>query len=303
MPFPFTCPHCNLETLVDDEYAGQSGPCAGCGKTVMIPFRMGLPVTVAGTIASPPRVKPSTIAVIVVLSILGASAVFTIFMVLISPSIQVARDAIAKTSCRSNLQRIAEALKQYEIEHGTLPPAFIPDAVTGKPLHSWRVLILPQLGEASLYEQYNFGEPWDGPNNSRLFNSMPSVFACPADPDAITKRETNYMVLVGPKTLFPGAKPATMGAITDAPETTILVTEAPVSGVVWTSPKDLNATRMQFTINNGTAGEMGSYHPGGINAVMVDGSVRFFEDNFPTDYIQGMSTQAGGEDIPWEILE
>jgi uncharacterized membrane protein YhaH (DUF805 family) len=37
MPIPFTCPHCGRQTTVDDRYAGQSGPCAGCGGPVTVP--------------------------------------------------------------------------------------------------------------------------------------------------------------------------------------------------------------------------------------------------------------------------
>jgi hypothetical protein len=37
MPFLFTCPHCGAKTSVAEQYAGQSGPCAGCGRTVTIP--------------------------------------------------------------------------------------------------------------------------------------------------------------------------------------------------------------------------------------------------------------------------
>jgi len=37
MVIPFTCPHCGLQTNVPEEYAGQSGPCAGCGQTITIP--------------------------------------------------------------------------------------------------------------------------------------------------------------------------------------------------------------------------------------------------------------------------
>jgi hypothetical protein len=36
MPVPFTCPHCGHQTLVQDQYVGQSGPCAGCGQTVTV---------------------------------------------------------------------------------------------------------------------------------------------------------------------------------------------------------------------------------------------------------------------------
>ena len=37
MPIPFTCPHCGLYTTVGDEYAGQTGPCNGCGAPVTVP--------------------------------------------------------------------------------------------------------------------------------------------------------------------------------------------------------------------------------------------------------------------------
>jgi len=36
MPIPFTCPYCGNQTLVDDQYVGQTGPCARCGKTVTV---------------------------------------------------------------------------------------------------------------------------------------------------------------------------------------------------------------------------------------------------------------------------
>ena len=38
MPINFTCPHCGATTDVADQYAGQSGPCAHCGKTITVPL-------------------------------------------------------------------------------------------------------------------------------------------------------------------------------------------------------------------------------------------------------------------------
>ena len=38
MPIPFACPHCGLRTEVAEQYAGHTGPCAGCGRTVTVPF-------------------------------------------------------------------------------------------------------------------------------------------------------------------------------------------------------------------------------------------------------------------------
>ncbi len=301
MPLPFNCPHCGLETLVDDEFAGQSGPCAGCGKSIVVPFPVGGPAAMPSRTATR-GVSPRMVALVVVLSILAASVVFMLMITLVFPMFHVARDVVHKSQCRSHLVRIAQALKQYEVEHGTLPPAFVPDT-NGKPMHSWRVLILPQLGEHGLYGRYHFDEPWDGPNNRQLVSLMPDVFACPADPDAKSKAETSYMVFVGPQTLFPGGTSMRTADIDDDLATTILVTETPVAGVVWMEPKDLNATRMQFTINSGSNGEVGSYHPQGVHAVMANETVRFLDHLFPTDYLQSMSTPKGGEDVPWEVLD
>jgi hypothetical protein len=36
MPISFTCPHCGHQTLVHDQYVGQSGPCAGCHQIVTV---------------------------------------------------------------------------------------------------------------------------------------------------------------------------------------------------------------------------------------------------------------------------
>ena len=38
MPIPFTCPHCDHETLVEDKYAGESGKCVECGKPITVPL-------------------------------------------------------------------------------------------------------------------------------------------------------------------------------------------------------------------------------------------------------------------------
>jgi hypothetical protein len=38
MPISFVCPYCGRTTSVSDEFAGQSGPCVGCGRTISIPI-------------------------------------------------------------------------------------------------------------------------------------------------------------------------------------------------------------------------------------------------------------------------
>jgi type II secretory pathway pseudopilin PulG len=300
MPFRFACPECGIETLVDDEFAGHTGPCAGCGKTITVPFGTGL--SAVTTRKSTGRYQWRTVSLVVVSSIVAALFVFSVLLWLVFPLLQRGTAVVQRMQCQSNLKQIAQALKQYELEHGTLPPAYLTDD-TGKPVHSWRVLILPQLGHRGLFERYRFDEPWDGPNNSTLVNQMPDVFACPADPDARTKGETSYMAVVGPGTVFPGKTAVSTGMIRDDHSQTILIAETPAAGVVWMQPKDLDATRMKFAVNGAMSGEIGSLHPDGANVVTVDGNPRFVSELFLDEYLHGMSTANGGEDIPHESLE
>ena len=41
MPQIFTCPHCRRTSTIADEFAGQSGPCAGCGRIITVPLNPG----------------------------------------------------------------------------------------------------------------------------------------------------------------------------------------------------------------------------------------------------------------------
>src|SRR5579872_5845935 len=80
-----------------------------------------------------------------------------LFQFAIAPAIQSARDAARRTMCLNNLHSIGLALFNYSADYGSLPPAYIADE-TGRPMHSWRVLLLPYLGHQELYDAYNFSE-------------------------------------------------------------------------------------------------------------------------------------------------
>ena len=111
-----------------------------------------------------------------------------------------------RAACMNNLKQIALALENYQAAYAVFPPAFIADE-NGKPMHSWRVLILPFLEQQALYDQYDFGEPWDGPNNIKLLGKMPPFFRCPSSsPGPAASTATSFVVITGPGTMFPGAE-------------------------------------------------------------------------------------------------
>jgi len=97
------------------------------------------------------------------------------------------------------MQRIILAMLLYEREHGTFPPAFTVDA-DGKPLHSWRALLLPYLGERQLYDNLRLDEPWDSEHNRQYHGTTVAVYQCPAA--ATGDGKTNYTVIVGKDTPF-----------------------------------------------------------------------------------------------------
>ncbi|HZL89302.1 MAG TPA: DUF1559 domain-containing protein [Pirellulaceae bacterium] len=203
--------------------------------------------------------------------------------------------------CGNNLKQFAIALLSYHDRYGTLPPAYVADQ-NGRPMHSWRVLILPFMEQQALYNLYRFDEPWDGPNNSKLlkyglpYNKCPSVDANgPAKKDT----ETNYLVVVGPKTAFPGDKCVALSDITDDKGNTILVVEVHNSGIHWMEPRDLHVTQMARTINAAKGQGISSQHTGGANVAMSDGSVRFLSaEELTAADVESLLTIAGNETSP-----
>jgi prepilin-type processing-associated H-X9-DG protein len=256
----------------------------------------------ATVVGIPQRRRPTiSVALIAVAALAAGAASLGVIIGILLPAVGAVRAAGHKHSCKTNLQRIGEALSQYEAEYGTLPPAFVADA-TGRPMHSWRVLLLPYLDEEGLSVQYNLDLPWDDPRNLQLAKSVPAVFACPADPNARSLGESNYMVIVGPSTLFPGKSSKRIRDVVDDLSTTLVVVETPAEGVPWTQPTDLTVDKMQFVINGQIGKEVGSSHPGGASVLMADGNVHFLSELLPADYLSGMSTIDGDETIPNMVL-
>ena len=63
-------------------------------------------------------------------------------------AVQQVRQDARRNACKDNLRQIGLALSAYHEEYGSFPPAYIVDAA-GRRMHSWRVLILPYLGQSN----------------------------------------------------------------------------------------------------------------------------------------------------------
>ena len=106
------------------------------------------------------------------------------------PRIMRWKRPVGERTCSNNLRRIALGMLLYQHEHGTLPPAYTVDA-EGKPLQSWRVLLLPYVGEEKLFAQIRLDEPWDSEHN-RQFHDAPSPSINAPAPDEAARRRTRW---------------------------------------------------------------------------------------------------------------
>jgi hypothetical protein len=186
------------------------------------------------------------------------------------------------------------AVANYQNAHGCYPPAYLADR-DGRPMHSWRVLLLPYLSQNEVYNAYNFAEPWNGPNNRRLADQIGSIYrrlGLGSDQAA----STSFVAVVGPQTAWPGRTPVTDKNLGDGPTNTLLVVEVPDGQYLWMEPKDLEFDRMSFRINDGSGRGLGS-RLGGARVVSAAGTVRTLPDNFDPGTLRAMLTANGGETI------
>lgn len=154
---------------------------------------------------------------------------------LVTPAIQT-REASRRLSCAHHLMNLQLALINYHDAHHAFPPLYAADG-KGKPLYSWRVLVLPYLDRPDIYKQYHFDEPWNSAENRRLANLWIPNFSCPALDDR--NGNTTYLAVTGPGTVWSEHGGITLTDIADGPEQTVMLLEVPQRPVNWSEPRDI----------------------------------------------------------------
>jgi hypothetical protein len=185
---------------------------------------------------------------------------------LLTGAMQLASANADRHSSMNNLKHLSLAIHNYYDKRKQLPDRAIRDK-DGKPLLSWRVAILPWLGENKLYEEFHRDEPWDSEHNRKLIDRMPVVFK---NPDTAQKHpgRTRYLAPVGEKLAFPPAGGLKFKEFTDGTSKTIMIVEAGADrAVIWTKPDDLEIDLADPTkgLTDGKAN---------FNTAFVDGSAR-----------------------------
>jgi hypothetical protein len=216
-------------------------------------------------------------------------------------------DAAGRQIAVGNLRQIVAAMHQFHDANGFFPAGVAAKGAVGL---SWRVQVLPNLGEDALFKQFKLDEPWDSEANKKLVEKMPSVFwsrgkSAPAGHTFLRTTigpQGMIQTFPGQKGLPPGAQPGQpvpgrkISGIADGTSLTILVVEA-AEAVPWTKPEELPLQGDAFAKGPLTVPKLGGPFDGGFHAAMADGRVTFYKADYPPGDLFKMLTPAGGEPV------
>lgn len=201
---------------------------------------------------------------------------------------------VPRQASANNLRQLALGMHNYYNDYNGFISAISDKG--GKPLLSWRVAILPYLGEDQLYKQFKLDEPWDGPTNKPLLEKMPRVFA---PVRGLTKEPfaTYYRVFVSPAdakpcAMFVGHAKTTFATVSDGSSNTLLIAEAR-DAIPWTKPDELVYDPKK------PLPKLGGLFAGGFHACFADGSTAFFGEEIYKDepMLHALITRNGGEAV------
>jgi hypothetical protein len=214
--------------------------------------------------------------------VVGAQIVLSFWI----KSIERKRAAAERNVAMNNLRLIGLGMANYESRNGSYPLTAIYNAKR-QPLLSWRVAILRNIGETSLYDQFHLDEPWDSPHNSTLIDKIPSVYSSPGN-GSIEKGKTCILAPVGEDVAFPQHEARSRWTIGGFFCKSILIVEvAPSHAVIWTKPDDLI-----YNAKNPLAGLAGG-RPGGFIALYCDGSTHQIPPDTPSEIVNALFSIGG----------
>jgi hypothetical protein len=194
------------------------------------------------------------------------------------------------------MRKIVLAVVMYSDATGTLPAHAI-YSKDGKPLLSWRVSLLPYLGEEALYKEFKLDEPWDSPHNKKLIARIPEVYRSPKIRDT-RPGLTTYLAPINKDFVFTGTKEL-LRFPKDIPDGTantgVVVDVSDETGVVWTKPEDLVVDR-----KDPWKGMLGHYPAFVLVGTADGGGPLRLARTVKAETLWALFTRAGGEKLHLE---
>ena len=259
------------------------------------------------------------------IELLVVIAIIAVLIALLLPAVQAAREAARRISCVNNLKQLGLAIHGYHDTQATFPAGgwitFFGQPTTKNMNIGWSAVILPWIEQRSLFDSLNLMFPYSDDVNSTAAHTSLTVYLCPSEPrmtlwnrapgDRYDYADADYGGMYGERGLSSPMANNTpphgsmifnqnigITAIVDGLSSTIQIGEAPEAiNALWASGH--NIFDQSAPINARPKSEFGeeltSQHPGGVNTLLGDGSVRFLKQTINMRTLAALCTRDGGE--------
>lgn len=280
-------------------------------------------------VSRPCRERDAARRAFTLIELLVVIAIIAILIALLLPAVQQAREAARRSQCKNNLAQIALATLNYEMAHGVLPPGCINPTgpIVSEPagFHmSWTVQLLPYLDQSPLFQQIDFTKgAYD--QNAQVNEVSMNVYLCPSDPG--NENSVNFAACHGgaetqiaedndgvfflnsriryrdipdgsTNTLFFGEKIRVAGDLNWMSGTRTSLKNTGSSLNKLPSVRDLQRHGIRQTpadlADPDTVGGFGSWHTGGAQFALGDGSVRFLSETIDKPLYESLGKRADG---------
>ena len=280
MPIQFSCPQCGNQTTVADQYAGQSGPCAKCGKVVTVPFAA---TSYPGSAAASGGGAGTVMLVIGVVLLGGLLVCGGVIALVAFPMMSQVRTSAQRANSQNNLRQLGIAIHTYHDVFKELPPAVVKDA-DGKPLYSGMVLLLPFMEQQGIYEQFDKSKAWNDPANMHLSGQMIITLMNPASANKRPGR-SDYMLVGGQNAMLSETGKNSFNNVVDGTSNTIMAVEVGSANTLesWAQPAAWDPS-MPFD----------SPDPTMVNVLFGDGSVRALPKSTAAETLRLISDRRDG---------
>jgi len=185
----------------------------------------------------------------------------------------------------SNLKMLYVALWYYADKEGSFPVLYTTNG-EGRPMQSWRVLLLPYLDQKPLYSQMILNQPWDNPLNRRLLGLMPESYRSPLETEK-HGTTTNYLAVLGPHAPWGSSIESVRRCAARHPAEIMLV-EVVGSKTPWMAPRDLTLEDLLDILLPESDNNAGSSRAADIMYLTISGDVRTVERNIDRESLRGL---------------
>jgi prepilin-type N-terminal cleavage/methylation domain-containing protein/prepilin-type processing-associated H-X9-DG protein len=249
-------------------------------------------------------------------------AIVGLLLSLLLPAVQSAREASRRTQCASQLRQLGVGLQAHHAARNSFPPGGVERR--GRRL-AWSVYLLPYIEQGALYRDFHLRSAFAAPENQRAASRAVAIYLCPStarlewDRDATHTRDLNQNGRLDPgerlaATDYGGIygtgleeplnngvmiwdTPISTRRIVDGTSHTLILGEDTGRGAStngeWSNGE--NIFDVIVPINVQQDNELWSDHPGGVNVLLCDGSVRFLQEDLAIELLAALSTRAGKE--------